>query len=68
VESQPWHHSQEVLVNNKDELRIALYVRPNEDLITLILAQCGRVKVLEPPKLRNTVNTILKKAENLNRS
>lgn len=63
MESQPWHHSQETLAKNKDEFRVALYVRPNKDLITLILAQCGRVKVLEPLKLRNTIKDILKKAE-----
>lgn len=62
MESQPWHHSQDVLVKNKDEFRIALYVQPNDDLITLILSQCGRVKVLEPLKLKNTIKKILEKA------
>jgi predicted DNA-binding transcriptional regulator YafY len=62
LESQPWHHSQEVLMKNKDEFRIALYVRPNDDLITLILSQCGRVKVLEPDNLRNRIKEILERA------
>lgn len=62
IKAQPWHHSQEILLDNEEEFRIALYVHPNEDLFSLILAQCGRVKVIEPLSLRNEVARILRKA------
>ena len=63
IKAQPWHHSQEeIRTDNKDEFRIRLFVQPNEDLITLILAQCGRVKVIKPLSLKNEVVAILKKA------
>ena len=62
IESQRWHHSQETLIKSKDEFRVALYVRPNEDLTRLILSQCDRVKVVEPLKLKNTIRKMLSKA------
>lgn len=59
LKSQPWHHSQEILIDNKDEFQIALYVRPNDDLIRLILSQGSQVRVLEPLELReNIVKTL----------
>lgn len=48
VKSLPWHHSQSIIVDNEEELRIKLRIIPNYELIQLILKHGNQVKVLEP--------------------
>ena len=55
IKSQPLHPSQKIVVDNEEELRIELLVRPNYELEEQILKQGERVKVLEPEWLREAV-------------
>jgi hypothetical protein len=57
VKTLPWHRSQEVLVDNKKELRIRIRVIPNFELIQKILMQGKNVKVNEPKWLRKEVKS-----------
>lgn len=62
VKSQPWHSTQEILTDNALEFKIAVYVRPNDDLLTMILSKHGNVEVVEPESIRKQTIAILKKS------
>jgi predicted DNA-binding transcriptional regulator YafY len=51
VRSLPLHDSQEVILNNAEEMRISLKVFITRELITEILSFGNEVKVLKPPSL-----------------
>jgi len=55
IKSQPLHASQRILVDDENELRIAIRVIPNYELEEQILKQGERVKVIEPQWLRDEV-------------
>jgi predicted DNA-binding transcriptional regulator YafY len=65
VKSQPWHSTQIELQNTPEAFTIEICVRPNDDLLTMILAQHGNVEVLEPLSLRKRVIEILQKSLDL---
>lgn len=62
VKSLPWHHSQKVLIDNDEELRIVITVKPNFELTQKILMQGSNVAVLEPIRLKEEVKKHLQKA------
>lgn len=62
IKSQPLHPTQKIIVDNEQELRIELYVRPNYELEEQILKQGERVTVLEPKWLRDNIKNRLLKA------
>jgi predicted DNA-binding transcriptional regulator YafY len=62
IKSLPLHHSQEVLVDTDEELRISLFVNPNFEFKQKILMQGDAVKVLEPTWLAMEIRATLKKA------
>ncbi len=62
VKSLPWHHSQKVLIDNDEELRIVITVKPNFELTQKILMQGSNVVVLEPLLLKEEVKKHLQKA------
>ncbi len=55
VRTLPWHHSQKILDNNHDELRIELYVNPNLEFKQRIMASGAAVKVLKPKWLADEI-------------
>ncbi len=55
VKSLPWHHSQKVLIDNENELRISLFVVPNYELLQKILMNGADVVVMEPEWLRDEI-------------
>ncbi len=55
VKSLPWHHSQNVLEDNENELRISLFVVPNYELFQQILMHGADVEVVEPEWLREEI-------------
>lgn len=59
IKSQPLHPTQKIIVDNEQELRIELYVRPNYELEEQILKQGERVTVLEPKWLRDNIKNRL---------
>lgn len=59
IKSQPLHPTQKILIENEQELRIELYVRPNYELEEQILKQGERVTVLEPEWLKENIKNRL---------
>jgi predicted DNA-binding transcriptional regulator YafY len=57
VKALPLHHSQEILVDNDDELRISLRLYITRDLVMQILSHGEKVKVIEPKSLANSLAT-----------
>lgn len=62
IKSQPVHASQQILIDNAQELRIQIHVRPNYELEEQILKQGERVTVLEPKWLRDVIRNRIKNA------
>jgi predicted DNA-binding transcriptional regulator YafY len=62
IKTQPIHSSQKILIDNKDELRIQIRVRPNYELEEQIMKQGERVTVIEPEGLRKAIHHRLKLA------
>ncbi|PLW99631.1 MAG: hypothetical protein C0593_02700 [Marinilabiliales bacterium] len=58
----PWHHSQKVIIDNKSEYRVSLFVSPNYELVQQILKHGETVKVLEPKWLKDEVKALLTRA------
>lgn len=62
VKSLPFHESQEILVDNVDELRIKLKLAVTDDFTYEILQLGERVKVIQPLSLIHDLKEIYKKA------
>lgn len=58
----PFHPSQEILIDTKDELRIKIHIVPAFDFINEILSWGDDVKVLQSKSLIKQVKNRLKKA------
>jgi len=56
VKSLPLHETQEILVDNEDELRVKLDVYVTHDLIMEIMSVGAEVKVIAPASLVNRLN------------
>lgn len=55
IKSQPIHTSQKILVDDENELRVSLKVRPNYELEEQILKHGDRVRILEPEWLKDKI-------------
>lgn len=62
IKSLPLHESQQILIDNTDELKIKLTVYITYDLIMEILSYGQFVKVIEPKSLVEEIREILKQA------
>ncbi len=62
IKTLPLHSSQKILIDNDQELRIAIRVIPNYELEEQILKQGERVTVLEPLWLREQIQERIQKA------
>jgi predicted DNA-binding transcriptional regulator YafY len=62
IQSQPLHHSQQVVRETKTECRISLQVMINPELVMQILSYGANVKVLKPASLAEQIKGILKKS------
>ena len=51
AQSLPWHHSQEVLVDNDNELRVKLTLYITHDFFMELLSHGDTVRVIEPASL-----------------
>ena len=60
LKTLPIHHSQKIIKDTADEVRISLKLFPTYDFIQEMLSLAGLVKVLEPKSLRERLNAILK--------
>lgn len=62
VKSLPLHHSQEIIRDNADELRVKLFVNPNFEFRQRILMLGDAVKVIKPQGLANEIQAALNAA------
>lgn len=63
IKSLPLHHSQQILIDTKMKLRIAILVVLNIDLKMQILSYGSSVEVLEPQILREEIAEEIQKAQ-----
>lgn len=68
VKSLPLHHSQEIIIDDNDELRISLQLVPTYDFYQELLTHAERLTVISPPKVKNEYLRFLNKAIELNKS
>ena len=61
IKSQPLHHSQKVLKDTAEELRIQLYVCITYDFIQELLSHGDRVRVVEPEGLVREIRKVYEK-------
>lgn len=62
LKSLPLHHSQRILLDNEEELRLEITVVLNFDLKMQLLSYGNKVEVLEPPQLRQEIREELQLA------
>lgn len=62
LKSLPLHHSQKIMLDNDQELRLELNVVLNIDLKMQLLSYGSKVDVLEPPQLRQEIKEELQQA------
>lgn len=62
IKSQPWHSTQRIITENEEEFTIEICVRPNDDLLTMVLSRHGNVEVVQPDSFRDRVIEILEKS------
>lgn len=62
IKTLPIHHSQKILVDNQDELRVELYLVMNMDLERQLLSYGKNVKVIEPSALAEKLKENYRKA------
>jgi predicted DNA-binding transcriptional regulator YafY len=55
IKNLPLHHSQQILVDNEDEIRIRLKVIINEELINELIAYGDGAQVIKPKILKNKI-------------
>jgi predicted DNA-binding transcriptional regulator YafY len=61
IQSQPFHHSQEVITEGEKQTTFSLQVLISEELIRLILSYSGEVEVVKPIGLRETIVSRIEK-------
>lgn len=64
IRSLPFHSSQEILIDNDDEFRIRLKIKPNYEFTQKILMHGNTVKVTKPQWLADEIKAILTDAVN----
>jgi predicted DNA-binding transcriptional regulator YafY len=62
IQSQPLHHSQQVVKETKTECRISLDVMINHELVSQLLSYGPQVRVLKPQSLVQKIKDELKKS------
>jgi len=65
AQSQPFHHSQQVVKKDEDGCIVTLYVHPNVELRLMVVKHGANIKVLEPKWLADEVAEIHKQAADL---
>ena len=55
IKSFPLHHSQQVLIDDENELRIQLFLYVTHDLTMELLSMADDLRVIEPTHLRRTI-------------
>lgn len=64
IKSFPLHHSQEIIVDNKKELKVRLKMFVTYDLVMELLSLGDKVKVIKPGSLKKEIIDMIKNVEN----
>jgi predicted DNA-binding transcriptional regulator YafY len=62
IKTLPLHETQQVLIDNEDELQIKLHLHATHDLIMELLSFGANMKVLKPKSLANEIKAAHKRA------
>lgn len=62
IEISPLHHSQQILIQKKDLLKVELEVTINEEFIRQLLSFCNHMKVIKPAALKKRIKAEVEKA------
>jgi predicted DNA-binding transcriptional regulator YafY len=62
VQSLPLHHSQQLILENKDEIQFSYFLVPTYDFKMELLSYGNQVKILGPDSLRKSIKKKLKDA------
>lgn len=62
IKSMPLHSSQEIMIDNAEEIRIKLFLKPNWEFMMEILFYGEYVEVIAPQSLRNKIKKRLQNA------
>lgn len=62
VKIMPLHHTQTILVDNDDELRVSVEVRVTNDFVMALLSRSKTLVVIEPQSLRQRIAEIYRDA------
>ena len=65
IKALPIHPTQKVLIDNDEELRISVEVKPSYEFYEKLLGYGSQVKVISPPEIVDTLKGILEEATNL---
>src|SRR5690606_32664085 len=57
--SKPWYHPYQIEEENETEFRVSLFIKPNQELKSLILSLGPDVKVVKPESLRKEISDLL---------
>jgi len=55
IKSLPLHHSQNLIQENKEEIRFSYFIKPTYDFKMELLSYGDQVKILEPESLKQTI-------------
>jgi len=55
IKTLPLHHSQEIIIDNEDELRIKLHLNITEDFIMELMSYGESMEVIQPKRLKNRI-------------
>lgn len=64
IKASPIHHSQKVMDENEERVRISLFVKINPELISEILSHGNQVTVVSPPELIREIINITEEVVN----
>ena len=62
VKSLPLHHTQQIIIDNEEELQVKLKLYITHDFVMELLSYSDSMKVLQPASLANTLRDYHKKA------
>ena len=62
IKSYPLHHSQQIVIENEEEIKLKLYIHITHEFVMELLSYGEEVKIVSPEKLRNDIVQIYKRA------
>ncbi len=66
IKSYPLHHSQQILLENEDEIRVSLYVYQTYDFLLELLKHTGDFRIISPQNFKNRYVEFLERGLKMN--